>query len=1288
MAIDNETARWTKALRGRLWWLVAIPVLLLAAYVVVARQLMLLVPDYREQLETLAEQRLGVAVRIDQLQGRMDGLWPRFELHGLTLSARDGESPLTLERVEFSVRVLPTLLHRQPYLRELLIDGVDVHLVRDQNGRIHLRGLEALQQRQKTSLKQTLRTLYHQQRVVVQNARFSLDWPGLPPLAASSLHLALVNRAGRHSLAVRVEARDRPFAVDARLQVDGDPLALDQLNARGYLNVRGERLQEWLPDQRDWPLDVAQMNGEVQLWGTIAEGRPTDATVRLASPRTVLTDGDSDWPVTGVKLAAAVHGLDATQSQLSVTELIGTTAAGMVAPGPLALRWRRDEEQWHWQFHGEDLAIRGLTQQLAQWPFALPQGLRAAREQLRAQDPRGTVRALYLSGRDRNLDDLQARFAGLAMDAKGKIPGVSGVTGWIAGGPHQGVVRLHGEPLQLNVPGLYDHPLSARFNGSLRWRFDSGHWRVESGTVMARNSDARGLAMLTLRGGGGAPPQLRLLADLFDGNGAHASRYIPLRKLPRGLADWLAQALQGGHLEHGRFLYQGPVKIAPDRQRDRTFQMRFQARDVVLSFLPGWPAASGIRADVLIDGHEVIARADHGELFNSQLTGVTVDVPDVDNKAERHIVIQGRVEGPASDLEPLFHDTPLKEQLPGELLDWHFREGRMNGHLLLDMPLSKESTVAPMVIVDGQATDVTLGNDARNLSVTNVKAPVYFHLKQGITLRTLQGDALGGHFEGSWLTRGPDSQMQLTGSVPVARLRQWLGFDWLRPLSGTLPVELDFGMPWQGHPFRLEARSTLKGVAVQAPAPLGKAAGQVRGSTLTLSTRRAPGEISFRYGDVGQGRVRLGTPLAGTIRFGGGSLPAMPGRGLAIEGRTPQANAADWIEFVTGMMAPPAAAREAPGDSDRATARALIDRVGLTVGQLDLFGVPLSNARFSAAPVSQGWNLGLASPAVAGTLHLPAGYRARGERPLTLKVERLQASAELVQAAAGEHWKKSAASAPPFSPTELPILDADLRNLNIGGVDYGNWAGRVRPTDQGVIVHDLRGQWRHVRVDGELTWSAQGGNTQRSRFQGRLGSNDLAAAFEAFGLPPLLETADANSQVDLAWNNWPLKPDYLGLWGDAQLDIGECRIPEMDRRTSFLRVLGVLNIGTLQRRLRLDFSDLYKKGLSCDSITGQFAFQGPRLTVSDLNIDSPSAIFEVNGSMNLAERSLDQRVKMTLPISSNLYAGCLAGPAVCAGIFVVERLWGDKLDKTTSMEYHVFGPWKDPKVKESGGSPE
>ncbi|QJX02150.1 hypothetical protein HML84_08715 [Alcanivorax sp. IO_7] len=55
--------------------------------------------------------------------------------------------------------------------------------------------------------------------------------------------------------------------------------------------------------------------------------------------------------------------------------------------------------------------------------------------------------------------------------------------------------------------------------------------------------------------------------------------------------------------------------------------MRFQARDLVLSFLPDWPAATGVRADVLIDGRRLSGTAREGRLLNTDLSGVSVDLP-------------------------------------------------------------------------------------------------------------------------------------------------------------------------------------------------------------------------------------------------------------------------------------------------------------------------------------------------------------------------------------------------------------------------------------------------------------------------------------------------------------------------------------------------------------------------------------------------------------------------------------------------------------------------------------
>ena len=127
-------------------------------------------------------------------------------------------------------------------------------------------------------------------------------------------------------------------------------------------------------------------------------------------------------------------------------------------------------------------------------------------------------------------------------------------------------------------------------------------------------------------------------------------------------------------------------------------------------------------------------------------------------------------------------------------------------------------------------------------------------------------------------------------------------------------------------------------------------------------------------------------------------------------------------------------------------------------------------------------------------------------------------------------------------------------------------------------INNLQGRWRASRIQGTVDWTEDSGN-QYTRFNGSLASDNLGRSLSAWGLPEMIESDDASAKVSLGWPQWPLAPDYLALDGQARVDIGECRIPDTDTKTSFLRLLGILNLGTIQRRLRLDFSDLYKNCL-------------------------------------------------------------------------------------------------------------
>lgn len=1262
-----------------LWGLVALCLLLVAAYVVIARQAMLLVPDYREKIEQFFEERVQTPLLIDELEGKMEGLVPQFVARRIRLPAPEGESPLELQEVVLSVDVFRSLLVRDLVLKELRIEGVALHLVRGEDGKVRLRGLNIADNNasdEPAPIERFLRIFYRQQLLTVNNAQLSLDWPGMPPLAASRLDATLINDGDNHLLSVTLEARDRPLKLEAKAHLFDDAFTLAEVDADLYMKVRGQRIEEWLPSSLNLPLTVEGLQGKVEFWGSLEGGQPSQGQIALSLPAVALKDAHASWALSQLSARLALQR-DEQQARLSLLDLSAQTPAGPLTLGDMALRWETRGEARRWQLRTGDLPVRALAQQFQQWPFALPEQADKAREWVKALSPQGVVDGVYLSGVARKIDKFQVRFTGLGSQAKDKVPGVSRLSGWVSGSPEQGLAHIYSDSLTLDLPRLFEQPLAGQMAGVLAWQRSGDQLQLRSGRLRVVNDDAHGEAMFAVALEKGQIPELRLTAEIYDGNGAHASRYIPLRRLPDGLANWLGQALQGGHLKRGQLLFQGPVKIDPDRQQDRTFQMRYQGEDVTLSILPDWPQARNVDADVFINGREVSGVASEGNIYGSRVHQVYVDVPAFATEDGPRLVVSGQVEGPLADLDSLMHETPLKEQLPEELLDWRMQAGEVSGRLLLDFPFKRKPGETLSVIVDGQVSEATLENPDRRLVVSELKAPVYFHLRDGVQIPELQASVLGGKVSGYWETTSKRSQLSLTGAVPVSQLRDWLGFAWLSPASGEMPLDMSLDVPWKDAPFALRASSSLRGVTVNAPQPLGKQADQDRRLELEIRGEGARQNLYLDYDSLWRGRIAIGqSPLRGDVLVGAGNL-TLPESGIAVHGQLAEANSADWIDFISEQMVP---AFESAGEGGAAAdSGASINKVSLRIDALDLFGVAVDHASLSVLPTELGWDLALSSKAIAGSMRIPNGFTARGDKPLSLSVSRMNISMPEEEEGAG--------SAPPVSPMQLPPMDARLDNLWVDGENYGEWKGSVRPLPQGVRISSLQGSWRFTEIDGSLDWTEQAGDSgsQYSRFTGLIKADKLERALKAWDMPELIESEEAQAKVVLGWQDWPLNPNYLALDGQARVDIGECRIPETDTKTSFLRVLGILNLGTIQRRLRLNFSDLYKKGLSCDSITGDFRVEGPLVSTANLAIRSPSALIDVQGEVNLDKETLNHQMQVTLPLSSNLYAGCLAGPAACAGIFVVERIWGDKLDRTATMEYAVTGTWSNPKVSETEG---
>ncbi len=1254
-----------------LWWLVTLLILLLASYVVAGRQLMKALPEWRHPLQTMLQERIGMPLTIGSLQGRMDGLTPVFKLHHVVIPALDGQSDhnLVIDTLSLAPDLLASLVHGSLRLDNLNVSGLQLHLQQDTKGHIRLRGFPVMQKTasQGDGLQRFLALLYRQQDVTLSHMAVTLKLQDKPLLRLPQMRLEMHSSGNNHHLALRVRAPKKSLTVNARLELDRDAYDLSDLDGKAYVSLKGPDLEHLLRYALGDALPVTQLDGELALWMEVRGGQLQHTRLTMQLNHLRLQGKNKHWDATGISGQLAIREHNGYQIQIKGLDF--DTSEGHWHSGVIGGWWNgKEKADASWKLLLTELNLRQLGGQLLHWPFALPDGLQKVRQQLDQLRPRAQVLALYAEGQGKQITQLSGRFFQAGFNADGKIPGVTGLSGWFDGSLDSGVAVIHASRLGLDLPVAYDHALYASVEGALSWSRNAQGVEIKTGLWHVSNSDgdARLVAGMTL-----SPeqvPQLHLLAYVVGDRIERAGMYLPGQHMPPPLYAWLKSGIRGGRLLSGRFLYEGPVKIDPHRQQDRIFQMQFDIADAELKYRPGWPVVTNLSGHLLIDGRLVYGSNLQGRLNGSKIKQASFRVWNDEPGQVPLLQVNADVDARAKDVAQILQATPLAKKLPNALANWQLDAGRVTGQLTLKLDLKKAVHQPPQIIVDAQLHKVRLANAQRRLTFRHMSGHVHFDMQKGIKADQITGQWLGGELSGHIKTSA--NKVVIAGQLTPSstQLVKWLGTDLLTADQGKTPLTASVTLPWHSKKdVMLQVGSQLANLGVALPPPLDKSPADKSDFSFELASN---GQLRIQWQQRPSHRASMNARLwlrdgrvdHGQVYFGGVAIPPTQGeaqQGVYVSGQVGALSAAPWISYVQQMN----------NGSDAAPVT--LSRLVLQVDKLNVYGAPIKEARVNIKPYrGKGWLVSLDSKSLAGTLIVPQGYQLRGDKPLVVKVKHLNWQGTDSQGVSGLP-----------SPTQFPVANVSLNNLVINGARYGSWQGQIRPLTQGVKVQHLKGHWRHATFDGTLTWQQQQ-KRQISHYKGKVSSNDLEAVLKAWEMKPMIISDDVTADVNLAWVGSPLDINYLGLMGHVSVSIGQCRLPYMDKNNILMRLLGMLNTGSLARRLQLDFSDVYKKGLSCDSIKSHLVFDHHLLQVKKLHLKSPSADITLTGRTNLKTKTLDNKMSVVLPLSSNLYAGCLAGPAACAGIFVFERLFGDKLEKAAALEYHIGGTWDNPKIEE------
>lgn len=1266
------------------WQFLAAMVILFAVLVTIARYSMPYLNDKRENIESLISEKTGIEVSIGNLKGSWEASGPVLDINDITLGTNP-ENSIRIKSIKLGISILPSLFYRTLITEKLTIEGLSLAFSQQASGEIIVPDISSapiVATESRRNLVSSIQNwLQHQSRLLLLDTQIDVsirDGKEFP------IKIDVMHFVKGKDIYQLIGYSDLPGKnqIVIRLEMDG---FLTDPSTKGLLYIESNEINmSELPLNVVWDKTAIDSGTLVtRLWADWEKGGFNTALMSLNVDDFQLSLLDE--PQIDIELLQTYLVWNKlTDGWILESQQTNIISQGRTWPDPsFRLIAKTDDRQQAFNFSASRLDLGIWADLLLTHPTLNSQ----LREQLLAMDIKGFLNDAHLSvtyeNNTLNITRANAFYSEIAWQPWEKIPGINNFSGQFEFNINTGSLLLDSRHAAINYASLFRWPFQLDvINSQVNWTVSDEIISLEIPSLFLEIAGTSLMAdgIFDIHRNSNIV-DMNLYAELLNGDIVKTKFFLPSGIMKENLVNYLDQSIQTGTLELAKISLRGPSTRFPFVNMDGVFAINAQARNTRYRFLPDWPEIQDIDTDLWFVENGMDIRVNRAKSNGQHISKANVAIENF-SANPAILTVKSSSQGEVEDGMEYINNSPLDDSV-GKIFDIIPAKGPFELDLDLIIPLSEG--VAPEVNGLIKLLGNSLVVEPVQISVENITGEIKLTdsllSATAISAEVMGGKSLFDLKQQSTSEWGLKTTVIGEGEISTTSVREVFP-QWIPSMvDGKTNYDIRLLLPEKSSEqtnadlmFDLYFTSDLKGIISHFPMPFNKAPSQTEPFTLSYKLLTNEQQLfSSTLSDWAEMKLHLHTDdvISGQVAFGGKKAAVTNHEGIELTGVIDSIDLEIWLDL---LKRPEMSIEELDFENF-----SNLFIYNLLINDLKYYFMNFNKVTVSAKQDKNQLFFNLDSEEITGNITVPDPDL---DSPIDINLTHLVIPdqfpiVENTEVTNTDNLNLELANATPLPPLKIHCQQCIYNKQSIGAtwidinpLENGN-SFTVKTAGEKLLELYLIGEWKSNSKEDIVT-----------QVSGNMNTNASGKLLKLFNLQTGIRKTALKTTGAISWLGDPSQFNIATLNGSLSIDGGKGSQKDISDKKA--RIFSLLSIGSVLRRLSLDFSDLFGDGFYYDSIKGSLSIAKGSISTDDLEIAGTSADVEIKGVTNIPENRIENCVLVTPKLGSSLpvLAGWAIEPVTGLVVYLMSKIFQPVLKVVTSILYKVEGTLDDPVITE------